>query len=242
MPSYITALLKTTVSGTLRLFQTHGSRIPINDHHPDDHGIFVVEKPDGSQYRYNIAEYNATTGWDYSSVLTFENLAVRNNIHKRCQELDRQGVVSQKAKWYGAYYHKELDSGYVNDVAISWTGNVKGWGVFARKNIAEGEFIGEYVGKVKLISFFFSNINPYCFRYPLPLSDWLWFTIDAEHDGKETRFLNHSETPNCESAVMFHQGVYRIGIFALKNIDQGEELTYHYGKTLLGEKRVFHEQ
>ena len=48
--------------------------------------------------------------------------------------------------------------------------------------------------------------------------------LDATREGNEARFINHSCEPNCESEI--DRG--RIFIFALRDIEAGEELHYDY--------------
>uniref|UniRef100_W5LVE4 SET domain-containing protein n=1 Tax=Lepisosteus oculatus TaxID=7918 RepID=W5LVE4_LEPOC len=52
--------------------------------------------------------------------------------------------------------------------------------------------------------------------------------IDSYRMGNEARFINHSCDPNCEMQKWSVNGVYRIGLFALKDMSSGTELTYDY--------------
>ena len=52
--------------------------------------------------------------------------------------------------------------------------------------------------------------------------------IDAGQKGALSRFINHSCSPNCETQKWIVKGFRRIGIFAIKNIKKGEELTFDY--------------
>lgn len=51
--------------------------------------------------------------------------------------------------------------------------------------------------------------------------------IDAAVNGNQARYINHSCEPNCESVT--ERG--RIWIYALRDIEPGEELTYDYNLT-----------
>ncbi len=64
---------------------------------------------------------------------------------------------------------------------------------------------------------------------PLPRPDMV---IDATTHGNMARFINHSCAPNCISQVWHVQDVLRVGIFALRRIARGEELTYRYNLEL----------
>lgn len=54
--------------------------------------------------------------------------------------------------------------------------------------------------------------------------------IDARKRGNLARLLNSSCDPNCETQKWYDAatGEVRIGIFALRDIQPGEELTYDY--------------
>lgn len=52
--------------------------------------------------------------------------------------------------------------------------------------------------------------------------------VDATHAGSIAHLINHSCEPNCYSRVVAASGDDHIIIFAKRNIQEGEELTYDY--------------
>lgn len=116
----------------------------------------------------------------------------------------------------------------------------RGWGLRALESISSGQFVVEYVGEVideaeykrrlqrkkelKDENFYFLTIDN--FRM-----------IDAEPKGNLSRFMNHSCQPNCETQKWTVNGDTRIGLFALRDIESGEELTFNYNLACDGETR-----
>ena len=52
--------------------------------------------------------------------------------------------------------------------------------------------------------------------------------VDGKFKGSTSRFINHSCDPNCELQRWVVKGYPRIGIFALRDISNGEALSYDY--------------
>lgn len=103
---------------------------------------------------------------------------------------------------------------------------IAGKGAFARRDIAKGERVIEYLGErishgeaderydddnVDAHHTFLFNVNRSV-------------VIDAYYGGNDARFINHSCDPNCESEIEKS----RVYVDAIKNIRKGEELTYDY--------------
>lgn len=110
----------------------------------------------------------------------------------------------------------------------------KGWGVQSKYPIKKGTYILEYVGEVvterefkeRMATLYTSDIHHYC----LHLDGGL--VIDGHRMGSDCRFVNHSCAPNCEMQKWSVNGLSRMALFAMRDIEPGEELTYDYNFSL----------
>ena len=109
---------------------------------------------------------------------------------------------------------------------------IQGYGLYSRTAILREEFIGEYTGE--LISK--SEGNRRGAMYHVLGQEYL-FTInkaqeiDASNNGNKMRFMNNSQREehiNVEPKMLWCSGVVRVGLFAKRDIEAGEELLYNY--------------
>lgn len=54
------------------------------------------------------------------------------------------------------------------------------------------------------------------------------FYVDGKHKGSLSRFINHSCDPNCELIRWIVNKRTRIGIFAKKDVEENDPLSYDY--------------
>ncbi|KAJ7153499.1 histone methyltransferase [Mycena crocata] len=107
----------------------------------------------------------------------------------------------------------------------------KGYGLRAEADIAKDSFIYEYVGDVVNPVSFKKRMRDYAeegirhFYFMMLQKDEF---IDATKSGGIGRFANHSCNPNCYVAKWTVGTHVRMGIFAKRNIDKHEELTFNY--------------
>ncbi|KAH9513216.1 Histone-Lysine N-Methyltransferase ash1l, partial [Bulinus truncatus] len=106
----------------------------------------------------------------------------------------------------------------------------RGFGVRTKSFIKNGYFILEYLGEVvSEIEFRRRMMEEYseeCHHYALHLDSGS--VIDGYRMGNIGRYVNHSCKPNCEMQKWNVNGLYRMVLFALRDIMPGEELSYDY--------------
>ncbi|KAE9603949.1 putative histone-lysine N-methyltransferase chromatin remodeling SET family [Lupinus albus] len=107
----------------------------------------------------------------------------------------------------------------------------KGYGLKALEDIAEGQFLIEYVGEVLDMHAYEARQREYALKghrhfYFMTLNGSE--VIDASAKGNLGRFINHSCDPNCRTEKWMVNGEICIGLFASKDIKQDEEVTFDY--------------
>ena len=110
---------------------------------------------------------------------------------------------------------------------------IHGSGVFAKKNIKKNQRIIEYIGEKitrkegdkrsekRLKKYLNSSSTGSVYIFELNKK----YDIDGSPLYNKARYINHSCDPNCEVDIINNQ----IWISSIKNIKQGEELSYDYG-------------
>ncbi|KAB5536105.1 set domain-containing protein, partial [Coniochaeta sp. 2T2.1] len=105
----------------------------------------------------------------------------------------------------------------------------KGYGLCAVAPIDPCQFIIEYVGEIIDERGLAARMEEYELEkhfYIMELKAG-WY-IDASKKGNLARFINHSCDPNCRADKWSVGGTERIGIFAERAVQRGEELTFDY--------------
>ncbi|MED6184002.1 hypothetical protein PIB30_043128 [Stylosanthes scabra] len=104
-----------------------------------------------------------------------------------------------------------------------------GWGAFIKNSVNKNDYLGEYTGELishkeadKRGKIYDRENSSFLFN----LNDQL--VLDACRKGDKLKFANHWQSPNCIAKVMLVAGDHRVGIYANKNINAGEELFYDY--------------
>lgn len=117
----------------------------------------------------------------------------------------------------------------------------RGTGLRTSVDIKKGEFVNEYVGEIidddeckRRLQYAYEN--DICNFYFLTIDkDRI---IDAGLRGNNCRFMNHSCDPNCETQKWQVNGDIRVGLFAVKDIPAGSELTFNYNLDCLSNAKA----
>ncbi|KAF1841831.1 uncharacterized protein K460DRAFT_379824 [Cucurbitaria berberidis CBS 394.84] len=137
-------------------------------------------------------------------------------------------------------YDESLLGGRCCDVAIQrgvpkktllGHSEVHGFGLYMGEDVGEGEYIGEYLGEtisreetVRREAIYEAEKTMYLFDLNLKQ------TIDGTCMSNKTRFTNNAPKglTNCEAKNLLCNTVFRLGLYATKDIKAGTELYFHY--------------
>ncbi|XP_034433295.1 histone-lysine N-methyltransferase NSD2 isoform X1 [Hippoglossus hippoglossus] len=117
----------------------------------------------------------------------------------------------------------------------------KGWGLVALRDIKKGEFVNEYIGELVDEEECRARIK---YAHENNITDFYMLTIDKDRiidagpKGNYSRFMNHSCQPNCETQKWTVNGDTRVGLFAVRDIPAGTELTFNYNLDCLGNEKT----
>jgi len=109
--------------------------------------------------------------------------------------------------------------------------SIHDWGLFALERIEKDDMVIEYIGEVirqqvadcREKKYEKMGIgSSYLFRVD---EDTI---IDATFKGNLARFINHACDPNCYARIITVEGHKKIVIYAKRDINVGEEITYDY--------------
>ncbi len=126
---------------------------------------------------------------------------------------------------------KKIPAGLIIPAYIAHISETVGYGLFAYQNIANGEIIGEYTGTLSRDwiknSIKPNDFKPYLLKYPFNSP----FAIDAQDEGNELRFINHSsKNANTNRLYIFNGDLLHILFAATRPITRHQQILIDYGE------------
>lgn len=168
------------------------------------------------------AEYEKKFQIPYLPHLQFQNGEEKRRMGRLCPYLLRGSWMREEPK--------ELLDGTVAPTLIGWISDEVGYGLFAAKDFEEGEWIGEYTGRVRPYYRLHPDTNSYCLHYPTRFWSWSYWMVDALFGGNETRFINDTGDPNLEFRCLVDRDrILHMVLYTRCPVIKGEELTVSYG-------------
>jgi hypothetical protein len=159
----------------------------------------------------------------------FENEQTLYKILSHSQKQKAKDQIPPEKTWMGIYFDKEMQQGVHSSVSIRFIDEEVGFGVFAEQRILSCSFVGEYTGIIQETTRKGMKNKKYCIHYAASQMGRRNFIIDAEKMGNFTRFINHSTNPNLSLQSVYWRGMPRMIFIALKEIEEGTQLTFDYG-------------
>ncbi|XP_051263460.1 uncharacterized protein LOC127367551 isoform X26 [Dicentrarchus labrax] len=123
------------------------------------------------------------------------------------------------------------------ELEVKYINSFKGRGVFAKAHFHKGDFVVEYRGELINSEESQRRRRTYHVKCTVFMFDFHWqertWCIDAaREDGSLGRLVNDDNNhPNCKMKKVISEGKPHLCLFALRDINVGEEITYDYGGT-----------
>lgn len=142
--------------------------------------------------------------------------------------------VNRRIELYGPF----LDRGFADDrrFYVSLVSSEMGYGAFSEVFVPAWTIVGEYVGIITNKS---ANTDYAWIYHSKPLDakgNPVKLRVNARSCGNLTRFVNHSDYPNCTVLHIPYKNKWRTIYVTNTNIMPGQELTVYYGETYWAER------
>jgi hypothetical protein len=135
---------------------------------------------------------------------------------------------------WGGRFAKQIRKGEIANVSVRYVDETVGHGLFSEEDLAKGQYVGEYVGKI--IEPTVGSDTSYQMKYVLDTISRKALVIDAKDGGNLLRFANHAEQANMRPVIAHLDDLIHVLFIADRDIAAGEQLCYNYGKGYWSEK------
>lgn len=196
---------------------------------PKPMNFLVQLKGASTLSQMDIAEFENQFNIEYTSYLSFQSYEQLREVIEQCPYILRCSWIATDNHAYARQFRQQFDSGIIADVSVRWVDEDFGYGLFAERDMAKGDFIGEYTGELRKLSRGCNEQNGYCLHYHTKWWSLKYYMIDALLLGNLMRFINHSDIPNVQPLCAVSSGLQH-QIFVARNfIAKGTQLTLNYG-------------
>jgi len=190
----------------------------------------VVVQGEKTTRTLDLASFERHFHIHYLAHPKFQTIRLFQNVLTHCPWAFHHTNLGEQAQTCYTQFKSKIEQGLIPKVSIRWIDSNKGYGLFAEETFQEGAFLGEYTGMFHKLSRLLKKQSPYAFQYPKFVWPLIPFAIDAYLQGNETRFMNHSDTPNVLPLPALDRNLIHVIFCAKRPITKGEELSFHYGK------------
>ena len=155
---------------------------------------------------------------------------LKRKLHKSSYYIENKAEFEELDSQYGTF----IDTSHIAPVYIKKISDKIGFGLFAERDIAKGDFIGEYTGVIRI-----SEENTEFYEDGSYETDFSWdypdetgkvvLEINGRLEGNELRFVNHDQNFNLDVEHTLHKGQWLIFFVAKRDIEANEQLFVSYG-------------
>lgn len=181
------------------------------------HDIFLEEQ------QVDLIELSLNLKFSYLNALFFDDLKLLGEVALKGLKAEKD----EECQELGKTFYREITTSYFAPSKVSFVDERVGYGLFAKKNVKKGEFIGEYTGKVSRYEI--GTFSDYLYRYPINDQIDRPYVIDA-NSGNVLRFANHSSRFNMKAHTAYIEPFFHTIFLATRAINEGEQFLYDYGK------------